>query len=49
MAKPHRMALLTGASVIAAFEPFWNWRGQTLFIALALIAFGTLVTIARRN
>lgn len=49
MAKPHRMALLTAASIVAAFESFWNWRGETLFIALSLIAFGTLVTIARRT
>ncbi len=49
MAKPQRMALLTGASIVAAFETFWNWRGETLFIALSLIAFGTLVTIARRT
>jgi len=49
MAKPHRMALLTAASVVAAFEPLWGWRGQTLAIALAIIALGTLVTVARRT
>jgi phosphatidylglycerophosphate synthase len=49
MAKPQRMALLTFASVVAAAEPLWNWRGQTLLIALTVIALGTLVTIARRT
>ncbi|HEX3810820.1 MAG TPA: CDP-alcohol phosphatidyltransferase family protein [Rhizomicrobium sp.] len=49
MAKPHRMALLTGASVLAAAEPLWGWRGQTLLIALALIALGAVITAARRT
>jgi len=49
MAKPHRMALLTAASVIAAAEPSWGWHGQTLALALAVIALGTLVTVARRT
>jgi len=48
MAKPQRMALLTAAAVIAALEPLWQWSGQTLAIALGIIALGTLVTIARR-
>jgi phosphatidylglycerophosphate synthase len=49
MAKPHRMALLTGASVVSAFEGLWHWRGQTLEIALGLIALGALITVLRRT
>jgi phosphatidylglycerophosphate synthase len=49
MAKPQRMALLTLACVVAAVEPLWGWRGQTLLAALALIVVGTLLTIARRT
>ena len=48
-AKPQRMALLTGAAVIAAAEPFWGWRGQSLAIGLALIALLALITAARRT
>ena len=49
MAKPHRMALLTAACVAAAAEPLWGWRGQTLAIACAVIAGGSLLTAARRT
>ena len=49
MAKPHRMALLTGACVVAAAEPLWGWRGQTLAIACAVIAAGSALTAARRT
>lgn len=48
MAKPHRMAALTAACVISAFEPLWGWRGQVLLIALAVIVFGTVWTVVRR-
>jgi phosphatidylglycerophosphate synthase len=49
MAKPHRMALLTAACLVAAIEPLWGWRGQTLAIALAVIAAGAALTAARRT
>ncbi len=49
MAKPQRMAALTIACVISALEPLWGWRGQTLTIALAVIALGTAVTAFRRT
>ena len=49
MAKPHRMAALTAAAAIAAFEPLWGWRGQTLMIALVVIALGALATVGRRT
>jgi phosphatidylglycerophosphate synthase len=48
MAKPHRMALLTAASIIAAF---CGWAGcgfQIIPIALWLIVAGCAVTIFRR-
>jgi len=49
MAKPHRMAALTLAVAIAAAEPLWGWRGQSLLIGLAVIAAGAFVTLARRT
>jgi phosphatidylglycerophosphate synthase len=49
MAKPQRMAALTIACVVSAFEPLWGWRGQTLTIALAIIALGTAFTAFRRT
>jgi hypothetical protein len=49
MAKPHRMALLTGACVVSAVEGLWGWRGEALAIALGLIAAGALFTAARRT
>lgn len=49
MAKPHRMFALTVACLISAFEFLWGWRGETFVIALAIIALGCLVTVARRT
>jgi len=49
MAKPQRMALLTVASLIAAAEPLWGWRGQSLAGACALIALGAALTAALRT
>ncbi len=49
MAKPQRMAVLTAGCLISAFEPLWGWRGQTLMIALFVIAVGTALTAARRT
>jgi phosphatidylglycerophosphate synthase len=49
MAKPHRMALLTAATLLAAAEPLWGWRGQSLAGALALIAIGAVLTAALRT
>jgi hypothetical protein len=43
------MALLTAACLVAAIEPLWGWRGQTLAIALAVIAAGAALTAARRT
>jgi hypothetical protein len=30
-------------------EPLWGWRGETLLIALAVIAAGCAVTVWRRT
>jgi phosphatidylglycerophosphate synthase len=48
MAKPHRMATLTAACVLAAAEPLWGGRGQVLAIALAVISAGAAWTVVRR-
>ena len=48
MAKPHRMALITGAAVVAAFEPLWDGTGAVLRAALWILLAGTAVTAARR-
>jgi phosphatidylglycerophosphate synthase len=49
MAKPQRMAALTIACVLSALEPLVGWRGQTLTIALAIVALGTAYTAVRRT
>jgi len=49
MAKPHRMAVLTIAAIAEGVAGFYGWRGRVLFIALALIVLGTIVTMIRRT
>jgi phosphatidylglycerophosphate synthase len=49
MAKPHRMALLTGACVFSVFENYFGLGGQTMAFALLLMILGMLVTFARRT
>ena len=49
MAKPQRMAVLTASSLLAAAEPIWAWRGQSLAGACALIAIGAALTAAIRT
>lgn len=49
MAKPHRMFALTVACLISMAEPLWGWRGETMLIALAVIAAGCVITIWRRT
>jgi phosphatidylglycerophosphate synthase len=48
MAKPHRMAVLTAACLLAAAEPYFNLDDHTLAAALAIISLGCLITILRR-
>jgi phosphatidylglycerophosphate synthase len=49
MAKQHRMAVLTAACLGAALVPAVAASGWVMTAALALIAIGCLVTIARRT
>lgn len=49
MAKPQRMALLTAACLVAAAEPLWGWRGETLAIACGVIALGAALTAVLRT
>ena len=49
MAKPHRMAALTAACLVAAVEPLWGWQGQALAIGLAVICLGAAWTLVRRT
>lgn len=48
-AKPQRMAILTFACLVAAAEPRWGWRGQTLAMGLGVIAILAAVTSVRRT
>ena len=48
MAKPHRMAALTGICVLSALDPLWGGNGQVLLIGLGVIALGTAWTVVRR-
>lgn len=49
MAKPHRMALVTGAALVTLAEPLWNGRGQVLAAALWMVAIGAALTALRRS
>ena len=49
LAKPQRMALVTVASVVSAFEGLWDGRGGLLRIALWALVLGTLATALRRG
>jgi len=48
MAKQHRMATLTAAFGLSAFDPLWNGGGRLLLAALVVIALGTAWTVVRR-
>jgi phosphatidylglycerophosphate synthase len=48
MAKQHRMAVITIASVLAAVEVFFHWPARILPLALILIVVGCVVTVIRR-
>jgi phosphatidylglycerophosphate synthase len=49
MAKQHRMALMTGACVVAAVEAAVSQTAYTLPLALALVVLGAVVTVYRRT
>ena len=48
MAKQHRMATVTVASLLGAGAAFFSWQGEVMRVALAIIVLGTIVTIFRR-
>ena len=48
MAKQQRMALMTGACVVAAFSPLWPELAKAIPVALILIVFGGILTVFRR-
>lgn len=49
MAKQHRMAVITGASVLAAALARSAYPAQIMRVALAIVALGALITIVRRT
>ena len=49
MAKPHRMALVTAACVVAMAGLPWGWNDEIVAGALVLIIAGGLVTTVRRT
>ena len=49
MAKPHRMAVLTAACLLSMIEVAYGYEGRVLAVALAVIAAGSIVTVARRT
>ena len=50
LAKPHRMAVITGAAGIAAFAPLWGGDGHGwLIAALWIVAVGAFLTSVRRS
>lgn len=48
MAKPQRMALVTGAAILAVFEPLFATSGTVLTAALWIVAIGAGLTSLRR-
>jgi len=48
MAKPHRMALMTLACLLAAGERLLGWPPRVLAAALALVVLGCALTVVRR-
>jgi phosphatidylglycerophosphate synthase len=49
MAKQHRMATMTFASLGAAVAGFFGYGACVIFIALAVIVAGAAITVARRT
>src|SRR5439155_18648808 len=48
MAKQHRMAVITAACLLTAIEEMLGSTGRTMTLALAIVAVGCVITIARR-
>jgi phosphatidylglycerophosphate synthase len=49
MAKPHRMAVMTVASLLATMEPLVHRQGVAITAALLVVIAGSLLTLARRT
>jgi phosphatidylglycerophosphate synthase len=49
MAKPHRMAVMTFAALLALIEVLLHWPARIIPIALLVIIVGCIVTITRRT
>lgn len=49
MAKPHRMATLTVACLLAIGERWLGWPPRALALALVLVVLGSAVTVVRRT
>ncbi len=49
MAKPHRMAVITLAVLVAILQPLWGGEVGVLQIALWVVAIGALATSIRRS
>ena len=48
LAKQHRMAVITLAAVVSAFEGLWLGDGEVLLVALVVVSVGAAVTALRR-
>lgn len=48
MAKPHRMAAVTVASLAAILDPLWTGSVQMLWLGLWVIVLGSALTVMRR-
>jgi phosphatidylglycerophosphate synthase len=49
MAKPQRMAVLTGAALLSVIESVWAGQGGVMRIALWVVALGAAATVLRRS
>jgi phosphatidylglycerophosphate synthase len=49
MAKQHRMAVMTGAALLAAVEQVWLGTHRVLALALVVVVVGCVVTVVRRT
>ena len=48
MAKPQRMAVMTGGCLAAALAPAWSLLAQAIPLALAVVVVGCFITVFRR-
>ncbi len=49
MAKPHRMAAVTGGAVLTAFAPLAGFGTGVMWWVLVLVGIGTIATVVRRS